>query len=271
MLYRFINKISSLIRTTNSAYSTQIESFANNIKHFPLVVCTFEHLTSPENIFVDKSLLIKDLLDFHFNTFLITRPRRWGKSLNLNMLETFFQADINKETGIPDFEKQSNKYLFEKLKIANSTTLRCPINGQVTKKRLIDYQGNFPVIKLTFRYQRITSKGILYESFAEMLKPSFKNHEYLLKSNKISSQSKEFKLIDAYINDKNINQAEITDSLDYLINALHKHYDRRVVLLIDEYDQTLTNLHLDNSKHFNGAVELLRHLLDPIKIIRNFY
>lgn len=265
MLSRFINQIISSLRFTNPIHSSQIDSITDKKKLFPVIADTFEELTRPEKIFVDKSLLVKALLDSQSKYYLITRPRRWGKSLNLNMLETFFQADVNEKTGMPDFKKQSKKYLFEKLKIANASTLRCPINDQIANKNLIEYQGNFPVIKLTFTYPKITSKATLYEDFAEMLKISFKKHKYLLKSNKISSQSKEFKCIDAYINNKEITEVDIMKSLKYLIDALHEHYSRRVVLLIDEYDRTLTSLYSRNSEHYSDAIELLRCLFDPIK------
>jgi hypothetical protein len=237
------------------------------VKEFSTSINSYNDLAQPGNIFVDKSLLIKKLLNTDNKTFLFTRPRRWGKTLNIDMLENFFQADVNEAAGIPDFEKQSQKYLFEKLKIASERLKENPITGEPTNQLAIKFQGQFPVIKLTVDDPSPQSHEELIEEFEEILRPAFEKHSYILNSNKRFLIDSECALIEKYVYNKpkKISWDDIGLSLKYLINALYKVYNRKVVLLIDEYDRNLNTLLVKSSPFYSSKLELFKNLLDPIK------
>ncbi|OMJ74222.1 hypothetical protein SteCoe_26912 [Stentor coeruleus] len=236
-------------------------------KSMLIVVDTFQDMATLNSIFVDKSMLIKEILDTRCKVFLITRPHRWGKSLNLNMLETFFQADVNQETGVVNFEKQSKKHLFENLLIAKENIDFGLLTGEYVGKKIIDLQGKYPVIKLTITGdQIITSEEKLVQIFAMSLKLAFKKHQYILNSNKKMFLASECELMSKYLYDYDkITIDDIGLSLRYLIEALYEHYNTKVVLLIDEYDKILTDLVSKKSPYFEDAVEILRNIISPIK------
>ncbi|OMJ81586.1 hypothetical protein SteCoe_17893 [Stentor coeruleus] len=153
MFGRLIIKISSFNRTPLLRCFAEIESTNERQTIFPYNVERFKELVPTENIFIDKSLLIEKLLNSCNRAFLFTRPRRWGKSLNIKMLDTFFRADIDEKVKDHDFNSQSQKKLFNGLQIANSKIYRNPITGgEITSQEsdLINFQGQFPVINIKF-------------------------------------------------------------------------------------------------------------------------
>ncbi|OMJ65470.1 hypothetical protein SteCoe_38156 [Stentor coeruleus] len=266
MLYRLIGKIKLFTSTVNFRQFTHMNSDKIAKKEFP-VVDTFQGMATSNNIFVDKSMLIKEILDIKSKTFLITRPQRWGKSLNLDMLETFFKVDVDQETGVFDFEKQNKKHLFENLLIAKEK-VRCRLlTGEYVSKKIIDLQGKYPVIKLTMvDGPDITSKEELVQTFARSLRDAYEKHQYILNSSKKMFLTSECKLMRKYLYDyRKITIFEIGLSLGYLIEALYKHYNTRVVLLIDDYDKIPINLLSEKSPYFEDAVEILDSLVSPIK------
>lgn len=121
------------------------------------------------------------------------------------------------------------------------------------------------MIKLTFKDLIITSEESLIQGFKEIFKPLYEKHSYILNSNKKILYD-ECALMEAYLYDKSeINWMDICYSLDYLINILHKIYNRRVVLLIDEYDRNLKTLFAENSPFYSDTVKLLKFLFEPVK------
>ncbi|OMJ66478.1 hypothetical protein SteCoe_36664 [Stentor coeruleus] len=95
MFGRLIVKISSFNRTPILRWFTQINNTDEIQTVFPCSVKNFEDLVSPENIFIDKSLLIEKLLKYSSSALSITRPRGWGRSLSIEMLDTFFLMNTN--------------------------------------------------------------------------------------------------------------------------------------------------------------------------------
>ena len=179
MFSRLIGKISSLAKTATLRRFSQENGIDNkqrkpvriksSVKEFSTSISTFKKMAQPGKIFVDKSLLIEKLLNTTNKAFLFTRPRRWGKTLNIDMLENFFQADVDEATGIPDFKKQSLKYLFEKLKIKNKKIKQDPISGYPSREKIIKFQGQFPVINLTVNDTSPKAKKVLSKDLKKCL------------------------------------------------------------------------------------------------------
>ena len=179
-------------------------------------------------LFVDKTLFIKDFLDHSNDVILITRPRRWGKTLALSMLEHFLSKEVE---GLP------TKELFNDLKIAKY------LSDPSYKK----YQGTHPVILVNFK----GLKGDDYQSIEQKIKGVIANlyikYDYILHA--LRNHDPKFYLdkeiyeisINKFIRitEEKGNQSDLTDSLRFLSELLTKYYGKKVFILIDEYDDVI--------------------------------
>lgn len=185
--------------------------------------------------YVDKSLFIKELLDKKGSVNLFTRPRRFGKSLNMSMLQHFFDANFGK-----------GQNLFQNLKISDQGA------------SYLQHQNAYPVIDLTF-------KDVFGEDFTSAFKKlmssvikEYERHQYVLDNPNMSDLHKEqYRFILAQIVDKERNSSELSyyiatmkstfsDSLEFLCRVLSNHYQRKTVILIDEYDTPLEKAYFEN-------------------------
>ena len=176
MFGRLIGKISSFNKAATLRSFNQIKSADSKQDVFPVVCDSFKRLTESGNVFADKTLLIKKILESKNKAFLFTRPQRWGKSLNLNMIETFFKADVDEETGEPNFESQNNKILFENLNISKIKVNYNIITNKKVEESPFNFLGKFPVIKVTFGHLMPPDKNSMIDGFAHMLRPAFLDH-----------------------------------------------------------------------------------------------
>ncbi|OMJ65457.1 hypothetical protein SteCoe_38176 [Stentor coeruleus] len=222
----------------------------------------FDTLITDANIFVDKTLLMHEILKSKNQAILFTRPRRWGKTLNLDMIKNFFEADVDKKTGKISYETKSKQDLFKNLKIQDAYLSFDPITNKREKTRSINCLGSFPVISLCFR-GTVTNQA-LSSFYSAMIAPAFKEHSYLLNVKNILFGN-DRKLFEKYVCDETINNADLSKSLQVLIEALYKHYERKVILLIDEYDRNLMNLASIKSPLYENALNLTKDILSPIK------
>lgn len=159
--------------------------------------------------YVDKTLLIKQLLDKPSEAVLITRPRRFGKTLNMMMLKAFFE----KASG-------SQRY-FENLKIWNCG------------KKYTEHQGKYPVIFLTFKDAKCDNWEETYESICRLIQKEFNRHNLLGHFDSLNSYQK--KQVDKILNEtagKVVYQNALGDLTEYL----HQTTGVRPIILIDEYD-----------------------------------
>jgi hypothetical protein len=170
----------------------------------------FKELIEGNNYFVDKSLLIKEFIENGAKIILTPRPRRFGKTLNLSMLRYFFDIRTKEET----------KDLFKGLKIEN-------------EKEIMKLQGEYPVIFITFK----NVKYFIYEDFEDglvfLLSNLYKEHEYLLESDKLSKIDKQ-DCIDMM--ERKASTAALCNGISSLAGYMNKHYGKKVMLFIDEYD-----------------------------------
>ena len=207
-------------------------------KKIPIGIDNFAKLMDKKNnyLFADKSLLIKEIIEDKSEVTLITRPRRWGKTLNLSMLQHFFAIEI------PYVETAG---LFDNLAIA-----------KVDGGHYMQYNRQSPVIFISFKDIKASSYEGAVEHIRTLLENLFGEHEsYLMESAVLSENDK--RRFNRYITG-NINEAEIQRSLLTLSQLIFKHYQgKKVYILIDEYDTPL------NAGYKHGYVE---KMLDFMKV-----
>lgn len=185
-------------------------------KQIPVGISDFKEIIERNYYYVDKTLLIKDIVESG-KVILITRPRRFGKSLNLSMLRYFYEQN-----------EQSTAHLFDNLAVWQHPSLR-------------ELQGAYPVIFVTFKDLLSSSYEVMINQFAYAISQEFNRHEYLLSSSALNeSEKKRFKRI---LNEEG-SQVDLGTSLQFLLRVLAKHHKRNVVIIIDEYDVPVQNAYL---------------------------
>ena len=205
-------------------------------KKLPIGIENFEEFSSEDFYYADKTLFIKELLQNWGKVNLFTRPRRFGKSLNMSMLKCFFEIG-----GDPA--------LFEGLKIAR-------------EKELCErYRGKFPVISISLK----SVDGFKYEAAVTALRRVIGNEAcrfgFLTESEQLGQNDKELYLGITAVKDGKYLMTDdvLTDSLKTLSLLLEKHYGQKVLLLIDEYDVPLDKAF--QAGYYDEMASLIRNLL----------
>ena len=190
----------------------------------------FKMLRRKDLYFIDKSLFIKDILDNKSKVALITRPRRFGKTLNMSMLRYYFDCDV-----------KDSKELFEGLKIMEQ-------GEEYTSK-----QGAYPCIYLTFKdVNDSTYENMLLDMKTAVLE-AYREHRYLLDSDKIYEEEK------ARITDilwAREDETTLKNSIRDLSLYLYRHFDKPVMLFLDEYDVPLQYAYTEG--YYDEAVKFFR-------------
>ena len=209
-------------------------------KKLPIGIDGFEKLRTNDFYYVDKTLFIKELLQNWGEVNLFTRPRRFGKSLNMSMLKSFFEIG-------------SDPALFEGLKI-------------MQEKDLCErYMGNFPVISISLK----SVGGLNFKAASAALKnimgKEAMRFQFLLESERLSEAEKNSykRLIKVGTTSEaiyDITDATLIDSMQTLSQLLEKHYGQKVILLIDEYDVPLDKAF--QRGYYDEMVSLIRSLFD---------
>ena len=177
----------------------------------------FKTIIENNYFYIDKTLFIKHIIDDGSIASIITRPRRFGKTLSLSMLKYFF--DINLDS----------KDLFKNLNI-----MSC--NEEYTSKI-----NNYPVIFLTLKDLNFTNLNDNITNLKSYISNIYKEHLYLLNSDKLLDSEKD--TINKIINN-NIDNTDISNLLFNLSDYLYKHFNKRVIMLLDEYDVPLQNAYV---------------------------
>ena len=191
-------------------------SRGENMKHKPLPIGVedFKRLVDNEYYFVDKTLMIKELLENKGTVNLFTRPRRFGKTLNMSMLQRFFEAT-----------EKSNAYLFDGLKIA-------------AYPEYMAYQGQYPVISVSLKSMKQASYTNAFYMYKNLIAKEYEKHKIILESNQILDSEKE---VFQNIMEQRADQNVYLNSIRTLSDILAKYYEKNVIILIDEYDVPLEN------------------------------
>lgn len=224
-----------------------LESQINNYQRLPIVLGTdnFAEITMEDCVFVDKSMLIKEFIESKVKVSIITRPRRWGKSLNMDMLAKFFAIQHDDQ----DKELLENPYkeLFSRLEI-----------GKNHPDLVAEHQGKYPVIFFCFKYNSSDGFDNAMKSLRKEVKTFYEKYSYLKNSKKLlKSQIKDFR---KYLRgDEDIDLVWLGSSILFLSELLHKHHGKEVFIFIDEYDRMLNSSF--KSDYYPLIENLIRRLL----------
>ena len=203
-------------------------------KKLPIGIENFEDIIKEDFYYVDKTRFISDLLHDWGAVNLFTRPRRFGKSLNMSMLESFFSP-------------KGDKSVFDELDISKETVL-CE-----------EYMGKYPVISISLKGIDARSYETAYQMAIQVIIDVAAKFYFLLDSEKLNAHDKA-----EYRNllDKTMNEALFCSSLKKLSGMLEKHYGTKVILLIDEYDVPLAKA-FENG-YYDEMISLIRNLLGQV-------
>jgi len=197
----------------------------------PIGVEDYKEIIDNKSAYIDKTLLIKEFWQDGGKVILTPRPRRFGKTLNLSMLKYFFEKT-----------DQNNANIFENTNIWTDPEFR-------------DLQGQFPVIFLTFKDIKVDSWKEAYEEFINLLTI---NIEKLLSPIYPSLTPVEQKWY-ARLVDRSATEADYSDSLLYATVILERHYQKKVIILIDEYDAPIIEAYIKN--YYEKMIKFMRSLL----------
>ena len=209
-------------------------------KKLPVGIESFTKIRKENFYYIDKTFILRDLLKNWAEVNLFTRPRRFGKSLNMSMLQAFFEIG-------------TDPTLFDGLSISRESRL-CR-----------EYMGKFPVISVSLK----SVSGIDYSAARSLLCSVIGNEaarfeSLLLGSSVLTETDKErYRMLlrlAISMGDSLISDAVLTGSLKTLCTLLHKHYGQKVILIIDEYDVPLAKA--DESDYYDQMVFLIRSLFD---------
>ncbi len=202
-------------------------------KLVPIGISDFKELKSGNYYYVDKTMLIKDVFESG-KAVLVTRPRRFGKTLNLSMLRYFLTSDSN------------NADLFVDTQIWAHESYR-------------DLQGQFPVIFITFRDITQSTYENMLKKIAYAIADEFERFSYLVEGDILKPYEKErFNRISA-------EQSTIIDlgsSLAFLVKMLHKFHKKKVIVLLDEYDVPLQTAYMHG--FYDELILFMRELLTGV-------
>ena len=204
-------------------------------KPLPIGVDNFEELITKDYFFVDKTLFIRDLLDMKGEVNLFTRPRRFGKTLNMSMLRYFFEM-----------EEDNAGRLFAGTKIMSAG------------EEYLKWMGQFPVISLTLKSMKQATWELSFEMLKKAIREEYSRHWKTVEaSGRLNDADRErFQRI----RDLKGTDADYADALKFLSECLYICTGRKTIILIDEYDVPLENAHF--AGFYEQMTALLRSLFE---------
>ena len=196
-------------------------------KAVPVGIEDFKELIQDEYYYVDKTLLIDEMLMNKSKVTLFTRPRRFGKTLNMSMLKYFFDVK----------DKEENKKLFENLKVSDS--------------EYMSEQGKYPVIFVSLKDLKEDTWEECLESIKDIMYKIFNEYNFLREKLNVVEKRQFDKIWEITGNERNFK----TSLLD-LSNYLNKYYGEKVIILIDEYDAPIINAF--DKGYYNEAINFFQ-------------
>ncbi len=208
----------------------------NELKSIPIGIEDFKEIIDKDYYFVDKTLFIKDVLDNGSKITLFTRPRRFGKTLNMSILRRFFEKT-----------EEDNSYLFDRLLISGA--------GEKYHK----YIGQYPVISISLKSMKQPSFELALTEFKRIISNEFRRHREIAESDKIFDSDKEDFL---NICNRRGDYSMYNTSLNFLSNCLYEVYEQKVIVLIDEYDVPLENAYFNG--FYDEMINLIRSVFESV-------
>ena len=211
-----------------------------DITPIPIGVEFYKRMISDGYYYIDKTLLIRDLLSHKSAVTLFTRPRRFGKTLAQSMLKTFFEKEI-----LPDGTFADNSIYFKDKKIMKS-------GEEYTK-----HMGQYPVIFLSLKSAKQPTYEMAYLSLVDEIFYEFDRHRYILDSDNVSEELKE-----KYISvlKGKADSVTISKSIVLLSKCLEKYHNQKTIILIDEYDVPLENAYFNG--FYDQMVSFIRSIFE---------
>ena len=186
-------------------------------KRIPIGFEDFKEIKENNLYFVDKTQMIREILDGSKVT-LLTRPRRFGKTLNLSMLRRFFEDERT-----PEGEKVDNRHLFEGLAIMESG------------EKYLTHMGQYPVITLSLKSAKQSDFAMAYASLIDEIIKEFDRHAYVLAGDMTPRNRQWF----TAIWEGKADDIVYAKALGFLSECLYKYHGKEAMILIDEYDVPL--------------------------------
>lgn len=190
--------------------------------------------------YVDKTLMIKELLDRGGKVSLFTRPRRFGKTLNLSMLRRFFEKELDENGKAAD-----NAYVFENLRISSCG------------ERYLRHQQKYPVISLTMKSAKQPDFEMAYASLIDEIAKEYRRHSYVLNTDRLLASEK--KRFEAVMN-READRIDYAKSLEFLSYCLSLYAGKNTIILIDEYDVPLENAYFEG--FYKEMTDFVRSLFE---------
>ena len=204
-----------------------------NKLRLPIDISDFKQVIKSEYTFVDKTLLIKDVMEEIAGVILLTRPRRFGKTLNLSMLRYFLKCNEPEE-----------KDLFKQFAISREK--------EFCKK----HQGQYPVIFLSLKSVYALNYEGAYEGLQSVIRTMYSEHRYLMEDGTLYEDE-----VENYnsILRKQSTKYDIINSIRQLGEYLHRKYKKNAIVLIDEYDTPIQDAYLKG--YYNEMIDIMRAML----------
>ncbi len=213
--------------------------------HLPVGVSNFRDLIENKDpqqkgyLYVDKTNFIKEIIYDLTPVIVLTRPRRFGKTLNLSMLHHFFADQV---------EGESTKELFVGLNIAKD--LNC-----------IEHQGQHPVIFITFKDLKQSNFDACIKKLKDLVAKIYRSYRTVFESLNIAKDDRNY--IEAIL-EQTIDPVVLENSIQRLLEILHKYYNKKPILLIDEYDTPIQEAYLNG--YYDELIPFFRNFLSaPLK------
>lgn len=202
----------------------------------PVGISNFEKIRNGGFYYIDKTGLIAELLRSSAEVTLITRPRRFGKTLGMSMLESFF--DIRKDS----------KKLFDGLEISRQKNL-CE-----------KWMNQWPVVFLSLKNVDGIHFSDAYQQLVYEISLLYQQHDNLLKSTALSDRDK---FLFKQLQERQTGKTDIMRSLQFLTRLLEQHYGKKVILLIDEYDVPIAKA--NSHGYYNEMMDVIKGLMQALK------
>ena len=209
-------------------------------KQIAIGVEDFKEIIVKDGYFVDKTLMIKKLIEENAKVTLFMRPRRFGKTLNQFMLRRFFE-DERTRSG----ERIDNGDLFDWLKVA------------ACGEEVLQHQQQYPVIFLSLKSAKQPNFEEAYKKICKALAEEFRRHQYLLAGNSLADDQK---IMFQKIMAGQADYSAYNDALKFLSECLWQYHGKNTMLLIDEYDVPLENAYLEG--FYDQMIRFIRSLFE---------
>ena len=212
----------------NTDFSKGVRKMSDTTKKkIAIGVEDFKEIIDKGTYFVDKTLMIKKLIEGQTKVTLFTRPRRFGKTLNQFMIRRFFEDEIT-EKG----EKVDNGYLFNGLKIAECG------------EEIMQHQQQYPVIFMTLKSAKQPTYEMAHGALTDEIYNEFMRHRYVLQN----------------LLNRRADEREVVKAFAFLSECLFKYHGKKTIILIDEYDVPLENAYFEG--FYDKMIKFIRSLFE---------